>query len=127
MDLCPNRPSFLTIYKWSELLSEIDSSKMLYLFAHAPSQLAPVAMLRLDMTEPAGWISSLWVHPEHRKRGLASSLISRAVVNCKERSLQTIGLTVHNDNADARKLYERRGFLQYINSHEGYTQLVKVL
>jgi len=60
-----------------------------------------------------GWfISNLAVHPEHRRRGVARSLLLEGVQSARARGARRISLEVRADNAPARKLYEELGFRQ---------------
>jgi ribosomal protein S18 acetylase RimI-like enzyme len=117
----------LTLYNFAEQLVEIDESKVVYFMAFAPGTLAPIAILRLDVTEPAGYVMGLWVDQAHRCKGLASSLLSRAALRTKDDGKEVLGLSVHAENENARRLYERLGFKKYTTGHENYTQYVKFL
>jgi ribosomal protein S18 acetylase RimI-like enzyme len=102
--------------------SKVDADTTLYLFALENQEVAGV--LRIDTD---GYIMSLFVAPDARGKGLGTSLIEKACQVLKEMGKKTVGLSVHQDNEGARRLYERLGFLPYIPGHEGYTQFVKVL
>lgn len=117
----------LVIYKFAELLVKIDESETLQFMAFAPGELLPVAMLKLDMTEPAGYVMSLWVAEQHRCRGLATALLSRAEARTLADDKETIGLSVHADNGNAKRLYASLGYRRYTSGHEQYTQMVKQL
>jgi ribosomal protein S18 acetylase RimI-like enzyme len=60
---------------------------------------------------PQGFIAYMAVEPKLRGRGLASLLLAEAERMAKERGLPYMSLMVTEDNAPARELYERRGYL----------------
>jgi ribosomal protein S18 acetylase RimI-like enzyme len=53
---------------------------------------------------------SLWVDPRYRRRGVAQSLVHRAVAWAVDRRAREVILWVADHNTAARKLYERHGF-----------------
>ena len=53
---------------------------------------------------------SMWVDPGHRRRGVARTLIDRAVRWATEHRADEVILWVADQNAAARRLYERIGF-----------------
>ncbi len=52
------------------------------------------------------------VHPEHRRQGLAKSLLERAVQRARELSVAMIHISVLQDNAAAREVLSRLGFVE---------------
>ncbi len=60
-----------------------------------------------------GWfISNLAVHPDHRRRGVARSLLLEGVESARARGARRISLEVRAQNTPARKLYQELGFRQ---------------
>jgi ribosomal protein S18 acetylase RimI-like enzyme len=60
-----------------------------------------------------GWfISNLAVHPDHRRRGVARSLLLEGVESARARGATRISLEVRAQNTPARKLYQELGFRQ---------------
>jgi ribosomal protein S18 acetylase RimI-like enzyme len=53
---------------------------------------------------------SMWVDAGHRRRGVARALIDRAIGWATEHRAQEVILWVADQNAAARRLYERAGF-----------------
>jgi ribosomal protein S18 acetylase RimI-like enzyme len=53
---------------------------------------------------------SMWVDPGHRRRGVARALIDRAIGWATEYQAEEVILWVADQNAAARRLYERAGF-----------------
>ncbi|MGK7927301.1 MAG: GNAT family N-acetyltransferase [Spirulina sp.] len=56
------------------------------------------------------YIFLLYVHPEHRRRGIGSALLQFAHTLARERGDRQIGLHVFSRNRPAVNLYERLGY-----------------
>jgi ribosomal protein S18 acetylase RimI-like enzyme len=56
------------------------------------------------------YIFLLYVHPEHRQRGIGSALIQYAHTLARERGDRQIGLHVFSRNRPALNLYQRLGY-----------------
>ena len=52
-----------------------------------------------------GWISHLYIHPDHQGRGLGPEMLAKALEDGTARELWTF-----QQNARARRFYETRGF-----------------
>jgi ribosomal protein S18 acetylase RimI-like enzyme len=65
------------------------------------------------MTEGAGvtWLVELCVGREHRRRGAGSALVAAVIAAAKAAGHAEVKLGVHADNARARRLYARHGFV----------------
>jgi ribosomal-protein-alanine N-acetyltransferase len=57
-----------------------------------------------------GYVQTIAVAPEHRRRGLGSLLLTALLDDAKRRGLPRVGLEVRVDNAAAIAMYERFGF-----------------
>ena len=55
-------------------------------------------------------IANVAVHPDFRRRGIASSLTSRAIIHARQRSAQSIWLHARQENDGAIDLYHSAGF-----------------
>ena len=58
-----------------------------------------------------GWINYLACHPNHRRRGVAKSLMNEAQKLLLERGCPKINLQVRSGNESAVKFYESIGYL----------------
>jgi len=59
------------------------------------------------------FVDEVFVHPAHRRRGVAMALLNRAVEMSGELRLAGVRLLVRPENAAARALYQRAGFQEY--------------
>ena len=66
--------------------------------------------------KPICWVYNLFINPEYRKMGIASSLLKRTESWAKERGSMTIGLHVADFNHNAIKLYSKMGY-QLVHTH----------
>jgi ribosomal protein S18 acetylase RimI-like enzyme len=57
-----------------------------------------------------GWIDTVGVRPPHRGRGIASAMVVRSMQAMQAAGLVYAALRVNDDNARARRLYERLNF-----------------
>lgn len=85
-------------------------------FVRDSGQLVAIAGLltsALRKTRHVGHITSLFVHPEHRHRGLARVLMQRLLSQAAAEGLRSIRLEVVAGNRNAISLYETLGFVPY--------------
>jgi ribosomal protein S18 acetylase RimI-like enzyme len=68
---------------------------------------------RLSKIRHAGHITSVFVHPEHRRRGIARMLVERLLVQAGSAGLESVRLEVVADNLAAIALYQSLGFVRY--------------
>lgn len=59
-----------------------------------------------------GWIGSIYVRPQHRRKGVAGALLEALIEHAANEVDQVI-LTVNAENKSAIALYERHGFRTY--------------
>jgi len=55
-------------------------------------------------------ITSLFVKEEHRRKGIASQLMQKAIENAKRRKVIEIHVTTREDNQEAIRFYQEHGF-----------------
>ena len=63
-----------------------------------------------------GWVQEIYVVPEARGRGVGRRLLTEAAAALRERGVRDVGLEVLETNREARRLYERLGFVEYSSS-----------
>ncbi|BBH64327.1 N-acetyltransferase GCN5 [Actinoplanes sp. OR16] len=56
-------------------------------------------------------VQGVWVHPDHRGRGLATAAMAAVVSDSLRRVAPTVSLYVNDYNTAARRVYERCGFV----------------
>lgn len=66
-------------------------------------------------------ITTLSVHPDFRKKGIAQKLIFRLIDDCYKNKIKYITLEVRESNVPAISLYEKNGF-KSIGTRKGYYQ-----
>lgn len=65
-----------------------------------------------DAGPPASEIWAIYVDPQHWRGGIGHSLMAAAVRTLSESGMHPISLWVLDDNARARRFYERWGFVE---------------
>ena len=75
--------------------------------------LAGFCILHIEaaVRNPAGYIVTLDVAPEHRRQGVAGELMERAESQAQAAGCVAVALHVFPGNAAAIRFYERRGYL----------------
>ena len=58
-----------------------------------------------------GWIHRLAVHPDHRRKGLATSLVGELEQRLATRGARRINLLVMPDNSDGLRFWQRLGHI----------------
>jgi GNAT superfamily N-acetyltransferase len=114
-------------WQWREWLR-----RDLWLLAFADlSSARPIGIIAAtqEPMEPCGepFISSLWVNPEHRMRGIAKELIRAAADRVAARGAIAVSLWVLDGNEHAHKLYTAMGFVG-TNDHQiapGHSSLME--
>ena len=57
-----------------------------------------------------GWIYSMAVNPEHRKKGIGSRLLAAAEKHLASRGCVKVNLQILNDNHEVQAFYEANGY-----------------
>jgi ribosomal protein S18 acetylase RimI-like enzyme len=65
---------------------------------------------RLNWTTLEGWISDLYVHPAHRRRGIGRQLVDACVAEAKRRGCHCVALESPHGSDEAHQLAEAYGF-----------------
>ena len=69
------------------------------------------------------YVDEIFLRPPVRGRGLGTQVLGALTALCREKGANSMALVVGHDNAPARALYRRGGFVRY----EGYDMLWKSL
>ncbi len=76
-----------------------------------------IGSAELDFKDPRiAWLSSIYVRPAARRRGVGRDLLREVANASSERGYEHLGLDVLTTNRDARAVYERLGFSEYLVS-----------
>jgi len=93
-----------------------DRNLFLGAFAGEPTTLVAMAGLitsSLSKIRHSGHLTSVFVHPAYRRRGIARILVERLLVQAASAGMESVRLEVVADNLDAIRLYESLGFIRY--------------
>lgn len=101
---------FTTPWSASMLASEIAAKNRLYLAAADSGRLTGYGGLQIIFDE--GHVTTLAVHPESRRQGIAAALLNRLVDYARAAGLALVTLEVRESNAAAIALYRSKGFLE---------------
>lgn len=93
------------------LNSEVDGNQSTLLIALGEGGIMGKVELMAASRQSAG-IARLFVRPEHRRTGVAATLMRHAEeIALHDYSCHTVGLTLAKDNSEARALYDRLGYM----------------
>ena len=97
---------------WSErsVASELTNSLALWLVAEEEGNVWGYVGSQTVMDETD--MMNIAVHPEHRKQGIAATLVNNLVDVLRTRGSHSLMLEVRASNDPARKLYDKLGFQQ---------------
>lgn len=94
----------------NEYVEKILSLAEINLWASSGNLEAIVATYANDPERNDAFITLVAVSPQHRKKGLAKSLITATLSNLSTRGFKRCSLEVRNSNTDAINLYHAIGF-----------------
>lgn len=97
------------------------SDGQLFLSVNDPDSNRIVAVARMAIHPGWAGIFGLWVHPDHRRKGLATTLVSAVAMVARENNMPAIYLQVSADNTDGVAFWEGLGF----GVHHEYTYLTR--
>jgi len=81
-----------------------------FVWSEGGADLGMVRCAPHDGDPEAGYLISLWVAPEARRRGVGAALVDAVVAWATDRGLRRLVLDVGAHNGAAQALYERLGF-----------------
>lgn len=104
---------------WSKnlFMSELHSNNAYYLIAQCNGKV--VGYCGINFVCGEGSITNIAVHPQYRKKGIASSLLEQMIDFAVSENLEFITLEVRESNIEAIKLYEKYEF-QKVGSRKNY-------
>jgi ribosomal protein S18 acetylase RimI-like enzyme len=94
-------------WPWLDLVLVLTLPGLVRLKAITGARLIGFISGECRMGEKRGWITTLCVANDYRKRGIARTLLSRCEA---ELNMNTIRLSVRRSNADALRLYYQAGY-----------------
>jgi len=104
--------SFPTPWSRTAFFHEITGNDFAYyIVALADGQVAGYAGMWVILDE--GHITTVAVHPAYRRQKVGSRLLSELINESRKRGCIKMTLEVRPSNANARKMYEKAGFVSY--------------
>jgi GNAT superfamily N-acetyltransferase len=97
------------------------SDGQLFLSVTDPESGRIIALARMAIHPGWAGVFGLWVHPDHRRQGLATTVVSAIAMVARENNMPAMYLQVSADNADGVAFWERLGF----GVHHEYTYLAR--
>ena len=58
-----------------------------------------------------GWLYSLAMHPQHRRKGIGTKLVKKAIGELKKLGCLKVNLQINSDNKEVVEFYKKNGFL----------------
>jgi len=58
-----------------------------------------------------GWLYSLALHPQHRRKGIGTQLVKKAIRELKKLGCLKVNLQINSDNAEVVEFYKKNDFL----------------
>ena len=58
-----------------------------------------------------GWLYSLALHPQHRRKGIGTQLVKKAIGELKKLGCLKVNLQINSDNNEVVEFYKKNGFL----------------
>jgi ribosomal protein S18 acetylase RimI-like enzyme len=89
-------------------IEAIDNHLITLLYLHDE---APVGYGHLDKFDNEIWLG-IAIIPEFQGKGISHQIMDQLILNAKEFQLESIALTVDNDNFTAIELYLKKGFVE---------------
>lgn len=97
---------------WSERSVESELNNQLSLWLVAVEDGSVVGYIGSQTVMGESDMMNVAVHPDHRRKGIAETLISELMEALKRRQSQCLTLEVRASNEPAKQLYEKLGFVQ---------------
>ncbi|GAB3877688.1 GNAT family N-acetyltransferase [Terrabacter terrigena] len=97
------------------------SDGQLFLSVRDPGTNAIIGLARLAIHPGWAGIFGLWVHPDHRRSGVATTIVSAAAMVARENNMPAMYIQVSGDNAAGVAFWSDLGF----TVHHEYTYVAK--
>jgi len=119
---------------WSRnlFLSELHSNNAFYILALHNDRV--IGYCGINYVCGEGSITNIAVHPDYRKKGLASLMLDNIIKYCTNCTLSFITLEVRQSNQSAINLYKKYGFNEvglrknyYADNHENAILMTKYI
>lgn len=106
------------------LISKIDSDRPTGATIVAFDNNELVGSLTMSLSEPAGFVRSLFVAEAARGRGVGRRLLTQALQICHAVGRTGLALSVKDTNTAAQRLYQSLDFVPHALGNEGYTKYI---
>ena len=110
---------FDDFWNYEILKEELISQNTVYLVAKIDDEIVGFSGIKIIVDEAD--LMNIVVKKEHRKKGIASSLLNRLTLIAKEKNLKSINLEVNAKNVSAISLYKKFDFVE-IGKRKNYYQ-----
>ena len=110
---------FDDFWNYEILKEELTSQNTVYFVAKINDEIVGFAGVKIILDEAD--LMNIVVKKEHRKKGIASSLLNKLFLIAKEKNLKSINLEVNAKNLSAISLYKKFNFIE-IGKRKNYYQ-----
>ena len=101
---------FDDFWSYEILKEELTSQNTVYFVAKIDDEIVGFAGIKVILDEAD--LMNIVVKKEHRKKGIASSLLNKLIIISKEKNLKSINLEVNANNISAINLYKKFNFIE---------------
>ena len=101
---------FDDFWSYEILKEELTSQNTIYFVAKIDDEIVGFSGIKIIVDEAD--LMNIVVKKEHRKKGIASSLLNKLIVIAKEKNLKSINLEVNTNNISAIYLYKKFNFIE---------------
>ncbi len=113
------KESFLTPWSYMVFIKEIKTNSFAYYFTAETEKETIVGYIGTWVIFDEIHITNIAVHPRYRRQGIGKKLLEIVYRLAKLFATKQITLEVRRSNRNARKLYEREGFVE-VGTRPGY-------
>ena len=95
---------------WGRISFENELTNSLSVFLVAKDEERVIGYGGVWLMYDAGNITNIAVHPDYRREGIGSKILTLLTNICEEKGMDNITLEVRESNFSAKALYEKEGF-----------------